>query len=147
MFEARLFLTALMEHKVAGFQRIMTGDVACFFFYCARDSVWAASRNELPQRTRQKTETEKVLDSILWSVDGIHSFVDVPKGTTYNTGLFTDVVILSLIENVRSRTDRKRLKGWLIHMGNARPQHCDELKDVSRPQELTACRIRLTTQT
>jgi hypothetical protein len=63
--DSKLFLTALMEQKASGFQRIITGDESWFFLYCPRDSVWAASRDELPQRIKQKIDTEKCLVSIL----------------------------------------------------------------------------------
>jgi hypothetical protein len=73
-----------MKQKASGFQRIITGDEPWFFFDRPNDSISAASRDELPQRTKQKIDTEKCLVSILWSVSRIHSFLDVPKGTTYN---------------------------------------------------------------
>jgi hypothetical protein len=63
------------------------------------------------------------LISILWSVNGIHSLLDVPKETTYNTRFFTDAVMPGLIENVRSWTRRNILKYWLICMDNARPHN------------------------
>jgi hypothetical protein len=73
-----------MEQKANGFQRIVIEDKSWFFPYYPRDSVWAASRDELPQRIKQKINTEKFLVSIIWSVNGIHSLFDVPKRTTYN---------------------------------------------------------------
>jgi hypothetical protein len=41
----------------------------------------------------------------------------------YNTALFIDGVMPSLIENITSRSRRKTFKGWLIHTANARPHH------------------------
>jgi hypothetical protein len=46
------------------------------------------------------------------SVNGIQSLLDVPKGTAYNIVFFTDAVMPSFIENVRSGSRRKALKGW-----------------------------------
>jgi histone-lysine N-methyltransferase SETMAR len=66
---------------------------------------------------------EKCLVSILWSVHGIYSLLDVAKGTKYNTAFFTDTVIPDLIENFRLRTRKKTLKDWLIYMDNARPHN------------------------
>jgi hypothetical protein len=109
-----------MEQKASDFQRIITGDGLWFFFRCPGDSVLAASRGELPQSIKQKIDTEKCLVSIPWSVNEIPSLLNVFKGTTYNTAFFTDAVMPSLIENVRSRTRRKMLKRWLIPMDNAR---------------------------
>jgi hypothetical protein len=41
-------------------------------FLLSPDSVWAASRYELPHRIKQKIDTETCSVSILWSVNGIH---------------------------------------------------------------------------
>jgi hypothetical protein len=100
------------------FQRIITRDESWFFFYYPRDSVWAASPDEPPQRIKHKIDAEKCLVSVLWSVDGIHSLLDVPKETTNSTAFFIHVVMPNLIESVLSRTLGKMLKGWPIHPNN-----------------------------
>jgi hypothetical protein len=66
-------------------------------------------------------DTEKCFVSILWLVDGIHNLLHAPKGTTQHSS--SDAAMPSLIENVRSRTRRKTLKGRLTHMDNAYPQN------------------------
>jgi hypothetical protein len=99
-----------MEQKASRFHRIITGDELCFFFSCPCNSVWAASRDELPQRIKQKIDTGKCLVMILWSVNGIRSLPDIPKVTAYNTAFFNDADMPSLIENVESRIRRKTLK-------------------------------------
>jgi hypothetical protein len=57
--------TSLMEHRAADFERASTGDEPSFVLDCLRDSIWAASRDELPQRIKQKIDTEKCWASIL----------------------------------------------------------------------------------
>jgi hypothetical protein len=64
---------------------------------------------------------------------------DVLKGTTYDRAFFTDVVMPSLIENTRSQTWRKILKGWLIHMDNLRPHNSGRAQrciEASRAEQL-----------
>jgi hypothetical protein len=51
---SKVILTALMEQKASGFQRIITGNEPWFVFYYLGDSVWAAARTELPQHIKQK---------------------------------------------------------------------------------------------
>jgi hypothetical protein len=51
---SKLILKAVMEQKASGFQRIITGDELWFFFYYLCDSVLATSRDERPQRIKQK---------------------------------------------------------------------------------------------
>jgi hypothetical protein len=71
-------------------------------------------------------------------VNGICSLLDVRKGATYNTAFFTDAVMPSLIESVGSRTRRKTLKDWLIHMdtvhshNSGRGQRCIEALRAER---------------
>jgi hypothetical protein len=79
------------------------------------------------------------LVSIPWSINGIHSIRGVPKGTTYNTAFFTDAVMPSLTENVRSRTRRKTSKGWLILMNNTCPHNSERAQsyvEASRAERL-----------
>jgi hypothetical protein len=85
--------------------------------------------------------------SLLWSVNGIHSVLDVPKGTIYNAALCTDAVMPSLSENVRVWTRRKTLNAWLIHMNNVCPHDSERAQSVSRPQNPSACRIRVAAKT
>jgi hypothetical protein len=80
MSYSKLLRTALIEQKASGFQRIITGSESWFFSYYLRNSVWAAPHDELPQRIKQKIDTEKCSVSIICSVDGIQSLLDVPKG-------------------------------------------------------------------
>jgi hypothetical protein len=47
---SKILLTALMDQKASGFQLMITGDESWFFLDYLRDSVWVASRDELPQR-------------------------------------------------------------------------------------------------
>jgi hypothetical protein len=70
-----------------------------------------------------KAHREKCLISIPWSVNGIYSGFHVPNGTAYNTTLFTDVVMPGPIENMASKSRRKTLKGWVIHMDKTRPHN------------------------
>jgi hypothetical protein len=136
-----------MRQKATGFQQIITGNKSWFFFYHPRDSVRVTSRDELPQRIKQRIDTEECLVSIHWSVNGIHSFLNVPKGITYNTTFFIDFGLPSLIENFRSRTRRKTLKGWLIHIDKRVLTIRGELKSVWKPQESNACQIQHTAET
>jgi hypothetical protein len=70
---SKLLLMALMEQEAGGFQPIIPGDELWFLPYHPRDSVWAASPDELPQRVTPTIDTEKCLVSILWSVSRIHN--------------------------------------------------------------------------
>jgi hypothetical protein len=55
--------------------------------------IWVSSRDEVPERVSQKINAGKCLILLLWSVNGIHSLVDVPKGNTYNSAFFCDTIV------------------------------------------------------
>jgi hypothetical protein len=77
-----LLLAALEEAQSTGFDRLITGDESWFYLSYLHESAWAASRDQLPENVSQKIDTEKCLISVLWSINGIHSLANVPKGTT-----------------------------------------------------------------
>jgi hypothetical protein len=54
---SKLLLMALMEQKAGGLQRIITKDERWFLLYYPPDSIWVASRDELPQWIKQKIDT------------------------------------------------------------------------------------------
>jgi hypothetical protein len=55
IFEPFLLLTTLRKQKARGFQRMIAGDKSLFFLYYPRDSVWAASRDEIPHASSRKS--------------------------------------------------------------------------------------------
>jgi hypothetical protein len=65
-------------------------------------------RRVMPFLIESKTGTEKWFISVLWSVNGIHSLLDVPKGTMYNTEFFADVIMPGLIKNIKSKSNSRR---------------------------------------
>jgi hypothetical protein len=72
------------------------------------------------QKESVKSNTEKRLISFLWSDNGIHSLVDVPKGSAYNSAFFYDPVVLCLLDGITFHSRKKRPKvyicTWTIHV-------------------------------
>jgi hypothetical protein len=54
----KLLVTALIEQNANGFRRIITRDELWSFLDYPRDSVCAESRDELPQRMKQKIDSD-----------------------------------------------------------------------------------------
>jgi hypothetical protein len=75
------------------------------------------------QKESNKNPHKKCLISIIWSVNWIHSLLDVPKGTPYNSTFFCDVIVPHLLENVRAYSRRRTLKGVLVHLDKGRPHN------------------------
>jgi hypothetical protein len=56
--DSRLLLVALEQNKATLFQGVITGDESWFFLDYPRDSMWAPSRGDLPDRIKQKIDPE-----------------------------------------------------------------------------------------
>jgi hypothetical protein len=102
---------------------IMTGDESWLFLHYPHDSAWIASRDELPVQIKPEIEAEKCLILVIWPVHEIHILVDVPKGASYKSAFFYDVVVPSLIADIGSHSGRKSLKCLYVHLDNARPHN------------------------
>jgi hypothetical protein len=86
------------------FEYVITGDEFWFYSYNRPDAAWAASRDELPERIEGKIDTEKCLISVLWSLNGIHHLIDVPRGMKYDSSSFCDAVMPGFIQKSTSNT-------------------------------------------
>jgi hypothetical protein len=64
---SHVILLAFQSVRTPGFQSTITGEESCFFLYYPRDSIWASSRDEVPERVSQKIDTKKCLISLFWS--------------------------------------------------------------------------------
>jgi hypothetical protein len=115
-----------------GFIQIITCDESWFYFEYLHQSVWAQSRNDIPERIKQRINTEKCLVSIIWSVNGIHSLFDLPKETIYNSTFFYDIALPNFIRNLCTHSQRSTLKGILMHLDNAHPTIQRNLMNVSK---------------
>jgi transposase len=132
-------LAILQQEQQIEFERVLTGDESWFFLYYPPDSAWAVSRDALPERVKQTIDTEKCLISVFWSVNAIHSLVDVPKGMKYNTTFFYDTVMPGIIGDITSHSRRKTLKNFFLHMDNATPHNSKQSQEciqASRAQRL-----------
>jgi hypothetical protein len=113
-------LKVLKEDQKNGFTQVIAGNESWFYFDYFHQLVWVLSRDEIPERIKPKIDTEKCIISVIWSVNGIHSLLDVPKGTTHNRTFFCDVVVPDLHEHVHAHSRRLILKRVLMHLDNAR---------------------------
>lgn len=102
-------------------------------------SVWVASRRDVSERSGQKSDTEKCLMSILWTIDAVRRILDVSKEMASNQTFSYDAVMPSLIHAVTSQSWRKMLKRWQIHRDNASPHNSRRFREylaTSRAQSL-----------
>jgi hypothetical protein len=113
----------LMSRRRKEFDQITTGDEFLFDFGYLHSGVWARSREEVPERIKQKMDTEKCGISIIWFVNRIHSLFDVPKDIAYNSTFFYDSVVSDLVESICSHSRRKTLKDIMVYLNNGYPHN------------------------
>jgi hypothetical protein len=77
---SKLLLTSLTAQKASGSQRIIPGDELWFFVDYPRDLMWAASRDELPQRVKQKLTGKSAWFRAFGRVTESTIFLMCPKG-------------------------------------------------------------------
>jgi hypothetical protein len=87
------------------------------------------SRDELPERAKQKIDADKHLISLLWPIRGIHSFIYIPKGTTSNMVFSCHQVRPSLIAHLTSHGDRKILEHFVIQLDKAHPHNSKQSQE------------------
>jgi hypothetical protein len=135
-------LSILQNSGSAGFQSVITGDELWLLLYDPRDSIKASSRDEVQERVSETNHTEKCRISFLWSVNGIHSLVDVPKGSTHNSAFFCDTAVPSLFDGIILHSRRKSLRGVYIQPDNAPPHdarrsteclHAKKIQRITHP--------------
>jgi hypothetical protein len=86
-------LKILKEDQKSEFAQVITGNKLWFYFDYLHQLVWVPSRDEVPEKTN-KNWHGKVLNVDYLSVNRIHSLFDMPKGITYNSTFFCDVILL-----------------------------------------------------
>ena len=114
---------------------ILTQDESWFFFENPRDWIWQKSTDPRQKKIRRNISSKKIMISVVWSSNGIHSITKLNQGEKFNRDFFINTVLKDLEENMKIKRPKKILKGLYLHMDNARP-HCvgNELqkKDIKR---------------
>jgi hypothetical protein len=116
-------LRILKEDQRNSFAQIITGDESWFYFDYIHQLVWVPSRDEIPERIKQKIEMKNCLILVIWSVNRIHNLLDMSKKTIYKSTFFYDVVVPDLLENIHRHSRRQTLTGVLVHPDNAHPHN------------------------
>jgi transposase len=119
-------LDILRPEQECSSAHVMTGDEWWFFQHYPNESACLESQDELPARVKQTIDTEKCRISVLWSVNGIHWFVDVPKWESYHSAFFCNVVVPSLVGIICSYSRQSSLKDLYVHLDNARPHNSSQ---------------------
>jgi hypothetical protein len=126
---SHVLLEVLRREQQNNFDRAIIGDESSFFLDYPHESVWAESADEVPVGIKQRIDTEKCLISVLWSRNGVQSLVDIPNGESSSSSFFCSVVVPGLVEDIHSASGRRSLKGFYVHLDNARPRNSRQSND------------------
>jgi hypothetical protein len=75
------------------------------------------------RKIKQTIDTEKCLISIIWSVNGIHSLLDLPKCIAYNSILFCNSIVPDSVKSIRAHNRRKILKSIMVYLNDICPHN------------------------
>jgi hypothetical protein len=140
-------LLVLQSFHSTNFQSVITGDESGFFLYYPRDLMCESSRDEVPERVKQRFDTEKCLILLLWSVNGIHNLVNVLKASTCNSAFFCNTVVPSLFDGIALHSRRKSLNCLYIHLDNACLHNTRRSTECLQAKRSSGYRTRLTART
>jgi hypothetical protein len=108
--------------------------------------IWISACNSLdpiarwyPRENQTTIDIEKCLILIIWSINEIHSLLDVPKCIAYNNTFFCNSVVFDLVENICAHSRRKTLKNIMVHFDDARPHNSK--KSIECLEQFRICRV------
>jgi hypothetical protein len=118
------FLAILQPCQATDFVNFLIWDESWSVLEYSYSSVWAASRDDVPETDMTEIDIVMGMISIIWSISGIHGLLTLTKGMKYNSQYFCQHVILDTHINqyICSSSRRKTLKEILLDLDNA-PAH------------------------
>jgi histone-lysine N-methyltransferase SETMAR len=116
-------LEVLTSQRRNRFDHIITGDEFWFDFEYPYAEVSIPSRDEVLERIKKTVDIKKCLISIIWSINEIHSLLNIPKTITYNSKFFCNSIVPDLVEIAYVYSQRKILKNIMTHLDDAHPHN------------------------
>jgi histone-lysine N-methyltransferase SETMAR len=120
-------LLALLQ-RVSGSaeHRVVTLDESWFYLYSDHEAIWLQADQEPPERTRHTIQDEKVMVTIVWSVDGFHVVDHLPNGVKFNADYYANHILIPLLDS-NAFVPPKKL---IVHADNApvhRAEKCQKM--------------------
>jgi hypothetical protein len=81
---------------------------------------WSASRDDVPRKVKQQTETENFMLTVIWGIDGFHIVDLMTKQYSYNTQYFLRHVLAPLLLTVFPDGDKPHSRQLSLHLDNCR---------------------------
>ena len=118
--DSRMLLKALKADVKNNFVNIITGDESWYYWSYEYQSQWSTSRDTVPTRTLQKSDSKKSMFTLILSGYGLLTLNQLPKGQKMNRKYFCDVVLQETREILTSIPEKSGIEGMMIHLDNCK---------------------------
>ena len=96
---AKDLLCVLQQLEKRQFRGIITGDQSWFTFKYGVRGAWLLPEEERPESDGSQIETEKMMVTVMWGVNGIYLIDCLPEHTSFNTSYFIEHILKPLKES------------------------------------------------
>jgi hypothetical protein len=102
---------------------LITGDERWIFWNNHHRGMWAEDREEVPPNVKRMICSKKTMLSTYFSRTGFVSIELLPQGENYNSHVFTEIMIQSIIENLSVARSKLKATAAHLHIDNAKPHN------------------------
>jgi hypothetical protein len=93
----RELLPILKVHDKDKFQRFVIEDESWFTLEFHHSTKWSISRDDVPQKAKQQTATQKFILTVVWGIDGFNVVDLITEQHSYNTQYFLSHILEPLL--------------------------------------------------
>ena len=102
---SRQMLATLRRLKRDKFGYFTTGDESFFMWDTVKKQIWLPIDQELPKRSIDKYESNKIIICIFWSPNGIQVLKYLPEGESFNSSFFIDEILKEILKDTYARDE------------------------------------------
>jgi hypothetical protein len=114
-------LLAILEGmKKTNFHNLVTGDERWFTLEFQHSAKWCVSRDDVPQKARQRIDTAKSMPTVIWGVERFHVVDLMTTQLSFNSQYFVENVMARLMSKVLPQGKRRRPPRSDCHLDNGR---------------------------
>ena len=110
----------LKRRKQNNWDGLVTGDQSWFFLSYPHKGKWCTPEEESPQEVSQACNWNKIMVTILWSVNGFHVVNAKPTSVRFNSSYMCDIILPELLEKKHEFMCNPNENPIYIHLDNCR---------------------------
>jgi hypothetical protein len=110
----------LIFERQKTFATIITGDESWYYWSYAESWIWARSRDDVPTRPLQKSDSEKSMFTIFFNGKKLAFLDSLPKGKNMDSYSFCNTVLERIKVYALAGTRKATLRDFHIHIDNCK---------------------------